>query len=148
MSLKRLISKMQSLYLTNCPHQRSLYQIINQYTILNKLSERQIINHSVLDYAHAYDCGYRIVVKNTDCIYYYVNDARTINNAYNNGLYAQYAYFGSSRDNHNIMQCVFDDVRTIYHSNSATTILCNRAEKILELCGNIEPLLFAKNIKK
>ena len=122
--------------------------IINKDTILNKLLEHQIINHRVTDYVHAYNHGYQILVKNTHCVSYCRNNVTTINNAYNNGLFAQYAYVGFDPDNNNIMQCVFDDIRIVRCSDTAATVLCNRAEEILGLTDRTEPLPFAKNIKK
>jgi len=127
---------------------KAVRHIINNRMKLNKLLEHQIINHCIGSYIDQYNRGYKIIINSTDVVRYSQRDAQSINNAYRNGLYAPCAYVSDREICNDIMQCVFDDIRILIHSNFKNTVLCNNAQEILGLLDDgSKPLPFAKNIK-
>jgi len=130
---------------------RAVNIIIKKKIVLDKLSEHQIINHNDLqDHINIYNRGYRIIVGNAIVCYREV-DLSSINNAYNNGLYAPRVYMNGITNNNigKILPCVLNDIREIHNTELKIVALCKNVELIDELyCDGTElPLPFAKNIK-
>jgi len=105
----------------------SITNIRNKLIPLNKLSDHQIINSGrVYNCIDAYNRGYRIISPYAYGRYTASNSASSINNAYNNGLYASYAIFEDRHDD--IAQHILDDVREAFGPLIKSITSCKNIE--------------------